>query len=159
MNTLRLVGIAYLFASFLLGCVGPTIGDRAAKPEWLPPGAIVSESMSAQPTPDQDPERVSLLLFATIPPGYLAERAEFFVANGVEGVMMDGIMGGWASNIWEQPRGFTPGGPRRRMVGEGNPLFQACKAMNERCRRVGMNYNSIKVAFSRSLPDWFDDDA
>jgi len=150
--------LALLIATVL---VVPTVGycaDEGEDTRWLPAGAIVSESESFSYVPDPDPDRVKLILFATISPAYLAEKAEVFVRNGIHGVMMNGIMGGWKADIWKQPTGYTPDTPPGRIVGEQNPLLQLCKRMNDRCRAAGMNYNSIKVSFGKPVPDWFDDD-
>lgn len=99
--------------------------------------------------PDPQPDRVRTLLFATIPPDYFADRATWFAAQGVEGVMIGGIMSDWSDDIWALPDGS-------RIVGTENPRFRQCKRMNERCADAEIRYNSVKVAFYKVLPDWFD---
>jgi hypothetical protein len=108
---------------------------------------------------DPDAERVKTVLFITIPPDYLAERADYFARNGIDGFMMAGIMSSWQDDIWQQPSHYTPDVIKCRIVGEKNPLWLKCRAANDKCRQAGINYNSIKVAFYKNLPDWFDNAA
>lgn len=100
---------------------------------------------------DPDRDRVQTLLFATMPPRYYADTAEHWARVGVGGVMLHGVMSDWSDDIWA-----LPGGGRE--VGAAHPLFVECARMNERCRAVGIRHNSVKVAFYRPVPDWFDDD-
>lgn len=99
---------------------------------------------------DPEPDRVRTLLFATIPFDYYADRAEYFAGLGVEGAMLAGIMSNWSDDVWALGDGTW-------IVGGSNPRFQTCKRMNARCREVGITQNSVKVAFYKLLPDWFDD--
>ena len=149
-----------LVAFLMLATVGYATEWASSDGDWIPSGTMVSHTTEYSFTADPEPERVKNLWFATIPPEYLMDRAEFFAANGLDGVMMDGIMGGWRVDVWRQPTGYTPdshpaGG---RIVGEDNPLLQVCRRMNERCREVGIEYNSVKNAFGTPVPDWFDDE-
>ncbi len=106
---------------------------------------------------DPAPDRVKTLLFTTVSPEYVMDRIDFFARSGVGGIMMGHVMVGWESDVWQQPTHHTPGAPAGRVVGEANPLFQLCRRMNERCREAGIRHNSVKVHFSKPLPDWFDD--
>ena len=137
----------------VLACVaiGCSVQDDA-----IPSGTLVPRSVNyaGDPTPDQ-PE---LLLYARIPPDYLADRAEYFASNGVRGVMLSGIMGSWQTDIWRRKTSFTPDEPEGSLVGEENPLLQMCREMNRRCREAGIVYNSVKSIFSGYLPDWYDDE-
>jgi len=101
--------------------------------------------------PDPEPDRVRTLLFATIPFDYYADRAEWFAAQGIEGAMLHGIMSNWSDDVWTLPDGS-------RVVGKDNARFQKCKRMNQRCADAGVRFNSIKVAFYKLLPDWFNGD-
>ncbi|HRS93653.1 MAG TPA: hypothetical protein P5179_00105 [Candidatus Latescibacteria bacterium] len=134
----------------------------APKPAVVPAGqqpGVAPAPRTYSYAPDPYPERVKTLVFTTIAPEFLADSAGYFARNGIDGFMVADIMHSWDSDIWKQPTTFTPDEPAGRVVGEGNPLFQLCKRMNEQCRAAGMNSNSIKVAFYRPLPDWFDDAA
>ncbi len=142
--------VAALGFSTLTGCAGT--GKLATA---VPMGTV--ETFATPITPDPEPERVHNLVFGTIPPEYLADRAEEFAGKGVDGFMMAGLMRNWNSDIWAQPTQWTPDAPQGRIVGEENPLFQICRRMNERSRAAGINYNSVKVAFYSHIPDWFDD--
>jgi len=119
-------------------------------------GPVVQE---ARYLADPDSERVKTILFATIAPDLLYERADFFAQNGMHGFMMAHIMASWQDDIWKQPTVYTPHAPAGRVVGEANLLLQKCRRTNQRCRELGIEYNSVKVAFYKNLPDWFDDAA
>ena len=101
-------------------------------------------------------DSVRTLLFAYMPPDYLHDNARRFADMGVSGLMLGSLMYAWDTDVWRLPNGWnTP--PARPVRGEGNALFESCRRMNARCREVGITDNSIKVAFYRELPDWFDD--
>ncbi len=121
----------------------------------VPSGTVVPRSVTY--ADDPTPEDPALLLFAYIPPSYLADNAEYFADAGVRGVMVGRIMDNWRTDVWRQPMTFTPDQPEGRVVGEENPLLQMCRAMNARCDSVGIRYNSVKTSFSGYLPDWYDD--
>lgn len=106
---------------------------------------------------DPNPDRVKNVMFMTVPPNYLHDHAEFFARNRIDGIMMNNLMGGWESDIWALPTTYAPDAPKGRVVGADNPLFQMCQRANARCRALGVASNSVKIAFSRALPDWFDD--
>jgi hypothetical protein len=109
--------------------------------------------------PQDNPGRVKTVLFITIPPDYLVDRVNYFSRNGIDGFMMAGIMSSWQDDIWQLPNPYTPDAAKGRIVGEKNPLWRKCRTANDKCQAAGINYNSIKVAFYKNLPDWFDDAA
>ena len=114
---------------------------------------------SVQYAPDTTPGTPEMLLYASIPPQYLADSAAYFARNGIQGFMMGGIMGNQESDVWQQPTGYTPDERRASIVGEGNALFDMCVEMNRRCAEVGITKNSVRAVFSGTLADWYDDAA
>ena len=162
MQNFRLITVLILATVATLAATAVHATEWASSDsDWIPSGTMVTQSSEYSFRPDPNPDGVKNLWFATIPPAYLMDRAEFFAGNGLSGVMMDGIMNGWRGDVWKQPTRYTPGveAPGGRIVGEDNPLFQLCRRMNERCREVGIEYNSVKVSFGTPIPDWFDDEA
>ncbi len=140
---------------FWAGC-----GEQPPSERLLPSGTVVSLETDADYVEPADPERVHTILFAKIAPRFYEEKAEYFAEIGIDGIMLAGIWHNWSSDVWQQPHShFDRDVERGRFVGEQNVMFQRCKSLNARCREVGIDYNSIKVAFYKPLPDWFDDEA
>jgi hypothetical protein len=153
--TLCLVITAAMFFALLTGCVSR---DNTTYPE---PGMRGSQWVIST-IPDPEPERVHNIVYVTIPPLYLIDRAEDFAEMGIDGFFVNRVMGGWESDIWALPSRWVPDAldaPEGRIVGESNPLLQLCKRMNERSNEAGIRYNSISLAYHKPLPDWFDDAA
>jgi hypothetical protein len=138
----------------LIGCAAQRNVAPSAAPEFAtPPVRMVP---APQYIADPNPDRVGTILFATISPLYLLDKAEYFGSNGVDGIMMSGLMGSWHSDVWTNNR-FTDDPPGTRVVGAQNSLVKLCKRMNDRCRRAGIEYNSVEISVSQPVPDWFDD--
>jgi hypothetical protein len=135
----------------ILGC-----SFEPPEAEWIPSGTAVTNEFSF--ISDEDVHRVQTLLFASVDPRYVVDHAGKFADIGVDGLMICNLMPTWTGDIWRNHPTFAEDGQQDRIVGDGNPLFEICKQMNRRCREVGINYNSVLVAFSEPFPDWFDDD-
>ncbi len=140
---------------FVVACVTAAEAQDLIEPPPHETGGVVLPAPAF--VPDPNPDRVKNVMFMTVPPNYLHDHAEFFAKNRIDGIMMNNLVGGWESDIWALPTTYAPDAPKGRVVGPGNPLFQMCKRANERCRALGVSHNSVKIAFSRALPDWFDD--
>ena len=100
---------------------------------------------------DSAPGRVSNILYATPPFGYVAETADEWAAKGYSGFIRPDVMQGWDADVWELEDGT-------RIVGDDNPRFRAVQYMIDRLRAAGVAENVMSVAFSRHVPDWFDDE-
>ena len=143
----------------LLGMCAASCGPRRASNDTasVPDGTPFEETCRFAPErPENAPK---LLLFVAVTPQWLAHRVEYFASIGVKGVMVKGIMPSWRSDIWQLPNNLVPDAPEGRIVGAENPLFLLCRQTNEACARHGITENSIKVAYYRRVPDWFDDEA
>ncbi len=143
-----------LIAISLAALLGRSSGEPAS--DWVPSGTPVTSEFTF--APDENSDRVKTLLFASIDPRYVAEHAGYFAENGVDGLMVCNLMSTWHSDVWRVHPRFATDGQTGRVVGDGNPLFEMCRDMNRRCRDVGINYNSMLVAVSYPVPDWFDDE-
>ncbi|HOM57631.1 MAG TPA: hypothetical protein PLG27_07780, partial [Candidatus Latescibacteria bacterium] len=121
-----------LFASFLCAalCVA-CAGTHGAAPRPAPEYATPPVRLVPPPEfrPDANPDRVGTILFVTISPLYLLEKAAYFGSNGVDGIMMSGLMGSWHSDVWAANR-YTDDPPGTRVVGAQNSLLKLCKRMN-----------------------------
>ena len=121
----------------------------------VPSGTRIPRTVVYAPDPTPDTPRT--MIYATIPPEYLADSAEYFARNGISGVMLGSIAGNQFTDIWQQPTRYTPDVPEGRVVGEENPLLQMCREMNRRCTEAGITHNAVRTVFSGTLPDWYDD--
>jgi len=101
---------------------------------------------------DPEPERIKTLIYATPPVEYVADTAHRWVEMGFSGFIRPDVMRGWESDIWSS-------NAKARIVGEANASLKTWRSANRRMRRAGLTDNLISVAFSKHLPDWFDDDA
>jgi len=106
---------------------------------------------------DPDGDRVKNILYLRIPPNYLADHAGFFAESGVDGIMVATVVNDWFQDIWSVPNRYAPDEPAGRVVGDANPLFQMCRRMNDSCRVVGMEHNSLTLAATMHGPNWFND--
>ena len=143
-----------LLAISLMALVGCSSSQQES--DWVPSGTPVTSEFTF--VPDEDPDRVKTLIFASVDPRYVAEHAGYFADIGVDGLMVCNVMSTWHGDIWNVHPRFAPNGEAGRIVGEGNPLFQMCREMNRRCSDVGIDQNSLLVAVSYPVPDWFDDE-
>jgi hypothetical protein len=141
------VAVLAMIATVTFGCATTCIPDGTP---------VVDTYEFTQQTGENPPK---MLLFTSISPQWYMYKADYLADMGVKGSMMNGIMHSWDSDIWELPNVFVPDAPKGRIVGEGNPLFDLCKQMNEVCAERGITENSIKVAYYNHVPDWFDDAA
>jgi hypothetical protein len=155
---MRLLPVVLLFL-FLSACVS----NKPITVEPLPPRPPVLTFEYADAKPANAPK---VILFASINPRYMEEKADSFAAMGVHGNMFAKLMSNWGDDIWKLPHRYLQkddGGDLSRspyrVVGEENPLFRACKRMNETCKAKGITENSVKIAYYKEVPDWFDDTA
>ena len=147
---MRSTHVTTMFAVFVLALSGCAKGPDTPRTGTLIPREI-------KYVPDPNPESSKMLLYAYMPPGYLAEKAEYFANNGVKGVMFRGVFSGWSDDVWKQPTTWLPDLPKGRVVGEKNPLLKLCREMNRACAAVGITHNSVNSAWGGEFPDWFDD--
>ena len=144
----------FLCAVLCAACAGTRrVAPRPAPEYATPPVRLVP---TPHLRPDPNPERVGTILFVTVSPLYLLEKAEYFGSNGVDGIMMSGLMGSWHSDVWAANR-YTDDPPGTRVVGAENSLLKLCKRMNQACRDAGVEFNSVQVSVAQPVPDWFDD--